>query len=169
MPTIAEMSVEDRLATMARLGIWSPEQAARFDAARNNSYCLVRIDGVGERWKCRECGCRHAHFTKLCIPVPYRGLMNGLHAYWANFGSARAQDLSPAQQANLDALRPIFGGRPVPLATGHPEMAAGAGVADRDVLVGSTLLGSIDPISPARARLYAELINTKARQRLIVL
>lgn len=169
MPTIAEMSIEDRLATMARLGIWSPEQAARFDAARNSSYCLVRIDGVGERWKCRECGCRHAHFTKFCIPIPYRGLLNGLHAYWANFGTARTQDLSPAQREQLDALAPIFGGRPVPLATSHPEMAAALGTADRDADVGAVILGSIDPISRAKARLYVELINAKAGHTVLTL
>ncbi len=166
---IEDMSLNDRLAAIKRAGFWTPEESARFDAVRNSSYCLVRIDGDGERWKCRRCGGRHTHYTLFCISRPFRGLSHALYAYWANAGSAREQDLSPAQRANLETLAPIFGNRPVPLATAHPATSAALATDERDVMVGATVLGSIDPISRAKASLYVELINSKARQRVITL
>lgn len=169
MPTMAEMTVEDRRDAMQRAGIWTPEQSARYDALRRSTYVLVRIDGEGERWRCGLCNGRHTHFTKLCVPLPFRGLLDGLHALYANVGGARESDLSPTQKAQLDALRPIFGGSPVPLATGHPSTAAALGTEDRDVLVGAAVLGSIDPISRAKAELYASTINFKARARIVTL
>jgi hypothetical protein len=167
---VADMStVEARMAAMKRASIWTPEQAARYDALRNAEYCLVRIDGDGERWRCGRCNQKHTHYTLMCLPRPWRGLTHALYAYWANAGSARESDLSPAQRANLDILAPIFGGRPTPLATAHPLTAAVAGVDDRDVMVGATVLGSIDPISRPKAALYVELINSRARARVISL
>lgn len=168
MPTIAEMpTVAERLAAMKRAGIWSPEEAARFDAIVASEYCLVRIDGDGERWRCNRCNAKHTHFTLMCVERPFKGLRQGLKAYWANAGSARASDLSPTQRERLDALAPIFGDRPIPLATAHPKTAAGMNVADRDVMVGALILGSIDPISRAKALLLASVINARAGQRVI--
>lgn len=163
MTTVAEMiSIEERLSAMKRAGFWSPEESARFDALRSSEYVLVRIDGAGERWRCNRCGQKHQHFTLMCIERPFKGLSHGLYAYWANAGSARAQDLSPTQREQMDVLAPIFGGRPVPLATAHPQTAAAMGTPDRDVMVGATVLGSIDPISRAKARLLISLINSRA-------
>jgi len=166
---VSEMSLVEQLAALKRLGIWTPEEAARFDAMRNAEYVLVRNDG-SERWRCRLCNRQHEHFTWMCVERPFRGLVGGLYAYWVNVGGARIADLSPRQRQTLDVLRPLFGGqRPIPVATGHPDMAAGL-VTDRtDVLLGGTLLGSIDPITPTKARLLVSLINARAGQRVLIL
>lgn len=172
MPSIAvaDMTLAERIETIKRLGFWTPEQSARFDALRSADYVLVRNDGAaGERWPCKRCGLLHAHFTLMCHPRPFRGLLDGLHAYWANLGTGRLGDLSPGQQARLDILTPIFGAQPIPLGSAHPTMAAGLGTDERDVLIGATVLGSLDPISKARAQLYAEVINSRARSRVITL
>lgn len=170
MTSVSEMtSHQERLDALKRAGFWTPEEAARFDALRSAEYCLVRIDGSGERWKCDRCGGKHSHFTLMCVERPFKGLKQGLKAYWASAGAARAADLSPTQKANLDVLAPIFGGRPVPLATAHPQTAAGLDVAERDVLVGAEILGTIDPISKAKAQLLAALINARARRTVITI
>jgi hypothetical protein len=169
MIAVAEMTLADRLAAIKAAGFWTPEEAARFDALRNASYVLVRIDGVGERWRCNRCNGRHTHFTLMCVERPFRGLLDGLHAYWANVGDAGTGNLSPAQQRRLDVLTPIFGGRPLPLGTAHPRMAADLATDERDVLIGSTVLGSLDPIPPAKARLLVEIINMRARRTVLTL
>lgn len=170
MPAVADMAtVSERIDAIKRAGFWTPEEASRFDALKSSEYCLVRIDGEGERWRCNRCNAKHTHFTLMCVERPFRGLASGLHAYWANVGTARTSDLSPSQRERLDVLAPIFGGRPVPLADGHADMAAGMAVDDRDVMVGALVLGSIDPISRGKAQLLASLINARARQRVIAL
>lgn len=168
MTTVAEMAtIEERLSAMRRAGFWSPDEAARFDALRSSEYCLVRIDGAGERWRCNRCNQKHAHFTYWCVERPFKGLAHGLYAYWANVGNARSSDLSPSQRERLDVLAPIFGNRPVPLAQSHPATSAGLETPDRDVLVGAQVLGSIDPISRAKARLLVEIINSRAGQAVL--
>lgn len=166
---VAEMTMAERLASLSGAGFLTPAEAARLDTLRDASYVLVRNDGsAGERWRCGRCGAKHAHFTLFCVERPFRGLLDGLHAYWANVG-ARAADLSPGQRQRLDVLASIFGSQPTALATAHPATAAGLATDETDVLIGSTVLGSLDPITPQRARLLMETINMRARQRVLTL
>jgi hypothetical protein len=168
MPSVAEMvNYQERLDALKLAGFWNPEEAARFDALHAAEYVIVRIDGDGERWRCNRCNAKHTHFTLMCVERPFKGLRQGLKAYWANVGSARSSDLSPSQRERLDVLAPLFGGRPIPLANGHPLTAAGMDVPDRDVMVGALILGSIEPISKAKATLLASIINSRAGQRAI--
>lgn len=131
-------------------------------------YCLVRNDGP-EKWRCSRCNCKHEHYTSFCIPRPWRGLEHALLGYWTNVGQTNPNDLTPAQRARLGALAPIFGrGKaPVPLATQHPRTARELGTAETDAAQGATILGSLDPITPLRARLLADQINARARGPLI--
>lgn len=170
MTTVAEMATyQERVDAMKRAGFWTPEEASRFDALRSSEYVLVRIDGAGERWKCERCGAKHTHFTLMCTERPFRGLTHGLYAYWANVGGHSESDLSASQRERLDVLAPIFGNRPIPLATSHQATAAALGTDDRDALIGAQILGSIDPISRTKARILTEIINAKAGRRVLAL
>lgn len=161
--------VTERAALIRALGFIPPEQAAQFDALLDASYVLVRNDGA-ERARCNPkrggCNMIHAHFTLLCIPRPFRGLHEGLFAYWANVGQRRDDELTQEQRARLKSLGPLFT-QTVPLATVHPRTARELGTRQNDLDLGAVLLGTLDPISPLRARLYAEQINTKARRTVV--
>jgi hypothetical protein len=161
--------VVERAALIRALGFMPPEQAAQFDALLDASYVLVRNDGA-ERARCnpRRGGCNaiHAHFTYLCIPRPFRGLHEGLYAYWANVGQRRDDELTAEQRSRLQSLGPLFT-KSAPLATVHPRTARELGTRQDDVDLGAVLLGTLDPISPLQARLYAEQINMKARRTVV--
>lgn len=143
-------------------------QARELDRLRMAQFVLVRIDDVGERWRCRECGCRHKHFTLMCVERPFRGLTEGLRAYWQNT-DVPDRDLSPLQRArrqeiarslNLSTFAPA-------LSTRHPRAAAALATPETDLDLGAWVLGTIDPISETKARTLAALINARARQPVI--
>lgn len=149
-------------------GILLPDEARRLDAIERTAYCLLRIDGEGERWRCRECNGKHAHATRLCIPRPFRGLRDGLHAYWQNT-AVPSTDLTPTQQARRRQVGRMLGFADVlpSLADHHPETARALGTRDSSTDIGAWVFGIIDPISPARARQFMAQINAKARRTVV--
>ncbi len=165
---VERVSAADRAAVLRLLGIMDAAEAARLDAVLDARWCLVRIDGVGERWRCTRCGCRHAHFTTFCVERPFRGLQDGLHAYWRSTAVPDA-DLSPEQRAARAEIGRTLGlGAVVPaLADRHPRMARALATPGGDFDLGAWVLGTIDPITEAEARRYASLINARARQPVI--
>lgn len=150
------------------------DEGKRRDALIAASWVLVRADQDGEHWRCDPrrggCGVRHSHFTKFCIPRPFKGLAQGLMVYWQNLGIANPADLSPAQRARVKDLAPVFGldGKPMPtLASLHPEAARALGTREDDIDLGAWVLGTIDPISPLEASVYAERINYRAGRTVV--
>lgn len=160
--------VPDLAAHVRALGMLTTEDAARLHDIEQSAWVLVRIDGEAERWRCGRCNCKHAHFTTLCIERPFRGLREGLRAYWHNTGLARPGDLSPGQQRHRALLDEMFDGRPpVALADRHPEMARRLATPERDLDLGAFVLGTIDPISDRTAREKIALINARAHHRIL--
>lgn len=158
----------DVLAYFRAHGILSLEDAERLDALRQSQYCLVRIDGMGERWRCRRCNGRHTHFSLFCVERPFRGLEHALFAYWRNVGAGDAAQLSARQRARVREVGAIFGVPSTPnLSTLHPRTAQALGGDAADTDLGADLLGTLDPISPMKATLLANLINSRARQTVI--
>lgn len=159
--TVPITDVPDLAAQVRALGFLTPDDAARLHTIEQSRWVLVRIDGIGERWRCNRCGCRHAHFTRFCVEIPFRGLREGLRAYWHN--TARSSDLSPQQQQHKAMLDELFDGKPpVALADRHPEMARRLATPERDLDLGAWVLGTIDPIDDADARKRIALINARA-------
>jgi hypothetical protein len=147
------------------LGFLTPADATRLDALERASYVLVRIDGEAERWRCDRCRGKHAHFTLMCVERPFRGLRHGLLAYWQNLGAADPADLTPAQRERVGLLHSAFGGRGIPdLRRRHPGTARALATPETDLDVGAWVLGTLDPITPAKARQLADRINARARR-----
>jgi hypothetical protein len=160
--------IADPRSVLRAAGILMTDEAERLDAIERAQFVLVRIDDTGERWRCRECGCKHKHFTLKCVERPFRGLRAGLLAYWQNT-AARPRDLTPEQRARRLAVSQMLGfASPLPsLADRHPETAAKLATPESDFDLGSWVLGTIDPISETKARTLAALINARARQPVI--
>jgi hypothetical protein len=159
----------DAATVLRGLGFLTPEEAERLDELEQHTYFLVRIDGQGERWRCRRCNGRHTHFTLFCCERPFRGIGQGLYAYWRNIGAGDPSELSARQVARVGQIGALFGAdQPqTNLSTHHPRTAQALGYDAADVDVGADLLGTLDPISEAKARILADLINTRARQNVI--
>lgn len=149
-------------------GILTPDEAARIGAIERASFCLVRIDGMGERWRCNGCNGRHEFFTHGCIPIPYRGLRDGLRAYWQNTAVPDA-DLSPEQLRRRERVADALGFADALPALGehHPETARALATRSGSTDVGVWVLGTIEPISRAKAAQYAAQINAKARRVIV--
>lgn len=166
--TVPIADVPDLAALVRSLGMLSPDEAARLYAIEQASWVLVRIDGEAERWRCNRCGCRHAHFTLMCVERPFRGLREGLRAYWHNTGLARPADLSPQQQQHKGLLDKMFDGKAPPaLAARHPEMARRLATPERDIDIGALTLGVVDPIDDQTARQKIARINARANRTVI--
>jgi hypothetical protein len=161
----------DPIAALRSLGFLTPDDAAKLDELASSQYFLVRIDATGERWRCRRCNGRHAHFTSFCVELPYRGLQGGLYGYWKNVGAGDPRNLSVRQRARVSQISQALGlnQQQTNLSTLHPQTARALGGDAADVDVGADLLGTLDPISESKARLLADLINSRAGARLIVL
>lgn len=155
--------VQDTDSVLRSIGWATPEESRRLQMLADASYVLVRIDDVGERWRCRYCNGRHTHFTVLCTERPFRGLTHGLLAYWQNTAVPDA-DLAPEmRQRRANVAKALGLGMPS-LAEHHPETARALKTGERDQDFGAWVLGVIDPISPAKAFQLAARINSKARQ-----
>lgn len=163
---VSELS--DPLGVLRAAGVVLSEEAERLDAIERAQWCLVRIDGTGERWRCRACGCKHAHFTLQCVERPFRGLRGGLLAYWRNT-AVPDRDLSPKQRGARAALARSFGFEaPLPsLGDRHPQAARALATPETDFDFGAWVLGTIDPIPEAKARILASLINARSRHTAI--
>lgn len=160
--------VPDMAALVRHLGFLTPDAALRLHEIEHANWVLVRIDGEAERWRCTRCNCKHAHFTLCCVERPFRGLREGLRAYWHNTGLANPSDLSPAQQQHKALLDEMFDGKPPPaLASVHPEMARRLATPERDLDLGAFVLGTIDPISDRTAREKIALINARAHRTVL--
>lgn len=166
--TVPIADVPDLEAHVRALGMLTDEDAVRLHAIEQAQWVLVRIDGIGERWRCNRCGCRHAHFTTLCVERPFRGLREGLRAYWHNAGVANPADLSPAMRRHKGLLDDLFDGKPpVALAERHPEMARKLATPERDLDLGVFVLGTIDPIDDKTAREKIAQINARAHRTVL--
>lgn len=160
----------DPLAYLRSHGFLTPDEAAKLDELARSQFFLVRIDGAGERWRCRNCNGRHQHFTKFCIELPYRGLQGGLYGYWKNVGAGDPRNLSASQRARISQVSRVLGmnqRQATNLSTLHPNTARALGGDDADIDVGADLLGTLDPISPQKARFLADLINSRARSTIV--
>ena len=160
--------IPDPVGLLRRAGILMSEEAERLDAIERARYVLVRMD-QGEVWRCRNCGSKHvspvygAVFTTYCVPRPWRGLRDGLVAYFRHM-SARLSDLSPAQVATLREIAPRIGrsdALPV-LADHHPQAAQALGTTAGDVDYVGWLLGSVVEITEYEARRFVATINARA-------
>jgi hypothetical protein len=163
-PIPATVAEREKLIRALGFEVDDPQASAIVQAR----YCLVRNDGP-EKWRCARCNQKHEHYTSFCLPRPWRGLEHALLGYWTNVGATNPADLTPAQREKLSRLAPIFGlGKaPVPLAASHPRTARELGTRETDATQGATILGSLDPITPLRARMLADQINARARCVLI--
>lgn len=152
-------------------GILTLEEAERLDELNQSRYCLVRIDGDGERWRCRRCNARHTHFTLFCLERPFRGLQHALMAYWRNVGAGNTAQLSARQRARVREVGAMFGAEVEQpnLSTLHPQTAQALGGDAADTDLGAHLLGTLDPISETKAHILANLINARARRPIIAL
>lgn len=160
--------ITDPAGVLRRAGIVLSPEAERLDAIERAQWVLVRIDGTGERWRCRECGRRHAHFTLKCTERPFRGLRGGLLAYWRNTAVPDA-DLAPEQRAARAALARRLG-FPMPLPTladRHPRAAAALATPASDFDLGAWVLGTIDPIPEGKALALIARINARAHATVI--
>src|SRR4051812_7659624 len=97
----------------------TPEQIAARERRLLSTYFLVRIDGLGERGKCRRCGRKHEYFTLMCVERPWCGIDGGLFGYYQTLGAQPREQLSPTQQARLKVLDVAFG----PGASTRPDLA----------------------------------------------
>lgn len=137
--------------------IYTPAQLAEIDRLKAAQWFLLRIEG-GELWRCRNCGGKHRYFTSLCIERPFHGLGGELYAYAKTMRQAkeRIRLASPTSQPLKD------------LEVAHPALArllAPDGYGE-DVI--AVALGVAEPISRAKARQLAALINTRAHRTAIV-
>lgn len=166
--TLPVSEIDDPVGLLRAAGIVMSEEDERRDALIAAQWVLVRIDDTGERWRCRQCGCKHTHFTLFCTPRPFRGVREGLTAYWHNT-AARPRDLTPEQRDRLREVSRMLGFRePLPsLAERHPETARKMATPKSDFDLGGWLLGTIDPISPEKARELGTRINLRARRPII--
>jgi hypothetical protein len=157
------------LAAMIRAQGWmTTEDDAQAQALLNARYVLVYNDG-DEKLRCERCNRKHMYFTRFCIERPWRGLQHALYGYWVNVGATNPGDLTPVQRARLKALDPFFGGSrsPIPLSTSHPRTAHALGTPETSADMGATVLGSLDVITPLKAAMLADQINTAARRVVI--
>lgn len=160
--------IPDIAAAVRAAGLLTDEDGARLDAILDSQWVLVRIDGIGERWRCNRCGARHAHFTTFCVERPFRGLGEGLRVYWQNLGDAGERDLSPEQRQRLASLGRLFGPAPLsPLSAHHPRSARAVRTAASEIDIGAWTIGTIDPITPAEARMKIALINARAGRTIL--
>lgn len=164
--TVPIAEIPDIASVLRSFGMLTPEDAARLDAIEQAHYVLIRMD-QGEYWRCGRCGGKHSLpdigpvLTKLCTPRPWRGLNQGLYAYYQHL-SARKSDLSPEQASRLDAL----GGLPS-LAEHHPQSARRLLTGTNDLDVVGWLIGSVVEISESDARSYAKRINDRAYRTIV--
>lgn len=166
--TVSVADVPDLAALVRTLGFLTPDAAERLHAIEQAQWVLVRIDGEAERWRCGRCNGKHAHFTLMCTERPFRGLREGLRAYWHNAGLANPADLSPAQQRHRVLLDEMFDGRPpVALADRHPELARRLATPEKDLDFGVFVLGAIDPIDERTALQKIARINARAHRTVL--
>lgn len=159
--------IADPVGVLRRAGILMSEETERLDAIERSRYVLVRIDGMGERWRCRRCGSKHAHFTVACVERPFKGLREGLRVYWQNTAIPDL-DLSPEQRARRREIARLMGFGDLPsLSTHHPETARALATPDSDLDLGAWVLGTIDPVSTAKAYALAARINARVGRPLV--
>lgn len=169
LPSVPIAEIPNLDAIVRSLGFLTPDQAARLDALERARWVLVKMD-QGEYWRCGRCNGIHSVpdvgpvLTRMCVPRPWRGLGQGLYAYSQHLG-ARAQDLTPEQQARATALTAVL----PELATAHPAAAARLGTSSQDLEVVGWLIGGVVEISEADARRYAARINVRAHRPLITI
>jgi len=165
--TVPVSDVPDLAAHVRALGFLTPPDAARLDAIEQARYVLVKMD-QGEYWKCGRCGGRHSVpdvgpvLTRLCVPRPWRGLAQGLYAYYQHLG-ARSADLSPEQRSRATAITASL----PDLAAHHPQAARALKTPAGDMDYVGWLIGSVVEISEADARKYAALINGRAYREVV--
>ena len=146
--------------TLAALDAW----IARRDRLLASRFFLVRIGGnagLGEAWRCRNCGGRHRYLTSLCVERPFDGLAGGLFGYWRTVGATGAEAfLTPAQRTRLERIGAALGG--ADLARSHPETARALAVRPGDLDLGALALGVLEPIDARRAADLVRRINRRA-------
>lgn len=69
---------------------YTPEAWAEIQRLRASQWFLVRNDSHGERALCGRCGGKHERLTLMCVPVPFRGIGEGLKVYVRVSNSQRA-------------------------------------------------------------------------------
>lgn len=162
---VAEMP--DVAAHVRSLGFLTPDAAARLDAIERAKYVLVKMD-AGEYWRCGRCGGKHSVpdvgpvLTKFCVPRPWRGLQQGLYAYYQHLG-ARSTDLTPEQRGRAASIAASL----PDLATSHPQAAQALNTRSGDLEYVAWMIGSVVEISEADARAYAQRINARAYRTVI--
>jgi hypothetical protein len=160
--------IPDPVGLLRSAGVLMTPEQERLDAIERARWVLVRIDGTGERWRCSRCNGKHVHFTVMCVPRPFRGLQEGLRAYWRHTTVADG-DLTPEQQRARDTIarRLGFGAALPALAARHPETARALATTERDLDLGAWVLGTVEPITDAEARRLAATINARAHRPVI--
>lgn len=154
--------------TLRSFGILLPDEAARMDRIERSTYVLLWNNGEGERWRCGRCNAIHDHYTLFCVERPFRGVREALYAYWKH-AVVRDQDLSPVQRARRRDVASALGvedGIP-DLAQHHPQMARALGTREGSTQYGGLMLGTVDPVSSAKAYQLASRINSKARRPVV--
>jgi hypothetical protein len=165
--TIPVADVPDLAEQVRALGFLTPDAAAHLDAIEQARFVLIRMD-QGEYWRCGRCGGKHSVpdigpvLTRMCIPRPWRGIAEGLYAYYQHLG-ARSADLSPEQRRRAST---IAGALP-DLATRHPQAARALKTRPNDLDYVGWMIGSIVEISEQDARRYAALINGRAYREVV--
>lgn len=168
--------IADPVGLLRSAGILMSETAERLDAIERAKWVLVVMD-QGEHWRCRACGGKHRYqhygavFTRHCVPRPWRGIRQGLTAYFENLGAQNWADLSPEQVRRLRTVAPRIGRADAlpALAAHHPQMAQQLGTPASDVDYVGLLLGNLVEIDEADARRFANLINGRARRVIVPL
>jgi len=162
-----EQEVED---TIHALGLMTVAEYEAIERVRVAPYVLVRNDSA-ERFVCERCGRKHVYFTSFCVERPWRGLRHALLGYWTNVGAMREKDLTPQQLRRLSEIKSVLdrGRTARTLRDMHPETAQALGTPETDLDCGAWVIGTLEPITTARARYLAARINSQARKPIIVL
>lgn len=133
-----------------------PEAAAERLAIQRSTFFLVRISGnagVGEVWKCKECGGKHRYFTRRCVDLPFNGIEEALTAYWQHTGDQ-------VRKHRLDGFLGAVSDLP-DLASLHPEMARKLGARNGEVAIGGMALGLVEQIAKTHAQMLLDRINSR--------
>lgn len=158
------------------------EQIRERERILRGRFFLVRTAGLGERWRCRNCGGHHRYLTDLCVERPWNGLTQGLYAYVKTIGAFGAERyLDPAARARVGMIRHMLGsvGDAPDLASSHPRLAQSLGTATRDADLAAftftatepseVALGLVEPISREKAARLVARINARGRKPALIL
>lgn len=124
-----------------------PEIVAAREREKANSWFLLRNNGeAGERWRCGRCNAQHPYFSLMCLPRPWNGLVEALFAFVQTVPEDPRTPRMILPLANIAERHP----HTTRLLSGDPEAQELFAIS----------IGVVEPITPARARLFIQAINS---------